>query len=100
MSSENNNGIIEFINRTMNDIKEMSAMNQVVIGGTAGLASGYVFSRVGKMAAFTIGSGVLALQVAQHCGYIEIKWGKKSKFDQFKKKALQAAEEVGLTNNK
>ena len=97
--SSDNNGISDFFNRTLNDIKDMPAMNQVLVGGTAGLASGYVFSRVGKMAAFTIGSGVLVLQLAQHCGYIEIKWGKKSKIDQMKKKVLKAAEEVGITTN-
>lgn len=53
-------------------------------------------SRVGKLAAFSIGSSVILLQVAQHLGYIEIKLGKRSKLDQLKKKALQAAEEVGL----
>ena len=97
--SSDNNGISDFFNRTLNDIRDMPAMNQVLVGGTAGLASGYVFSRVGKMAAFTIGSGVLVLQLAQHCGYIEIKWGKKSKIDQMKKKVLKAAEEVGITTN-
>jgi uncharacterized membrane protein (Fun14 family) len=97
--SSDNNGISDFFNRTINDIRDMPAMNQVIVGGTAGLASGYVFSRVGKMAAFTIGSGVLVLQLAQHCGYIEIKWGKKSKIEQMKKKVLKAAEEVGITAN-
>jgi uncharacterized membrane protein (Fun14 family) len=97
--SNDNNGISDFFNRTLNDIKDMPAMNQVIVGGTAGLASGYVFSRVGKMAAFSIGSGVLVLQLAQHCGYIEIKWGKKSKIEQMKKKMLKAAEEVGITTN-
>ena len=97
--SSDSNGISDFFNRTLNDIRDMPAMNQVLVGGTAGLASGYVFSRVGKMAAFTIGSGVLVLQLAQHCGYIEIKWGKKSKIDQMKKKVLKAAEEVGITTN-
>ncbi len=50
----------------------------------------------GKLAAFSIGSSVILLQIAQHSGYIEIKFGKKSRLDDLKKKAIKAAEEVGL----
>lgn len=60
------------------------------------MTTGYVLSRVGKLAAFTVGSSVILLQVAQHLGYIEIKWGKNSKIDDLKKKAIKAAEEVGI----
>jgi uncharacterized membrane protein (Fun14 family) len=75
----------------------MSTLNQIIAGGSLGLATGYVFSRVGKLAAFTLGTSVLVLQVAQHMGYIEIKLTKKSKIDQLKKKALKAAEEIGIS---
>ena len=96
--SSSTNGVSDFVKRTLNDIKEMSTLNQILVGGTAGLTTGYIFSRVGKLAAFTIGSGVLLLQVAQHMGYIEVKWKKNSKLDDLKKKAIKAAEEAGLTN--
>ena len=94
-----NNGAADFIKRTFEDIQGMSSLNQIIVGGSLGLATGYVFSRVGKLAAFTLGTSVLALQVAQHLGYIEVKFTKKSKIDQLKKKALKTAEEIGLTDN-
>ncbi|CAF0906663.1 unnamed protein product [Brachionus calyciflorus] len=89
--------VSDFVRNSLDDLKEMSTLNQIVIGGSAGLATGYVLSRVGKMAAFTLGSSMIMLQLAQHMGYIEIKWGKKSsKLRDLKKKALKAAEETGL----
>jgi FUN14 domain-containing protein 1 len=97
--SSNNNGAAEFIKKTFDDIQEMSSLNQIIAGGSLGLATGYVFSRVGKLAAFALGTSVLVLQVAQHTGYIEVKFTKKSKIDQIKKKALKAAEEIGITEN-
>lgn len=86
----------DIVKRTLDDIREMSALNQILVGGTTGLATGYILSRVGKMAAFVLGSGVIALQVAQHMGYIEVRWAKKSKIEELKKKALQAAEDTGM----
>jgi uncharacterized membrane protein (Fun14 family) len=75
-------------------------MNQMIVGGVSGLATGYVFARVGKLAAFTIGSTLITLQVAQHLGYIEIRWGKKkSQLSELKKKAIKAAEQAGLTGS-
>ena len=98
-SSSSSNGIADFVKNTLNDLQDMSTVNQIVIGGTSGLVTGYVLSRVGKLAAFTIGSTLITLQVAQHLGYIEIRWGKKkSQLEKLKKKALKAAEESGLTN--
>lgn len=92
-SSDN---VSDVVKRTMEDIRGMSSLNQILVGGTAGLATGYILSRVGKLAAFVIGSGVIALQVAQHMGYIEVRWAKKSKIDELKKKAIKAAEESGV----
>jgi uncharacterized membrane protein (Fun14 family) len=97
-SSRDNNSLVDYLRNTLDDVREMSKLNQVIVGSVAGLATGYVFSKVSKMAAFTIGTGVIGLQIAQHSGYIEIKWGKKSnKLDDIKKKAIKAAEEAGIT---
>lgn len=92
----NDENIADIVNRTLDDIRNMSSLQQILVGGTAGLATGYVLSRVGKLAAFTLGSGVIALQVAQHMGYIEVRWNKKSKLEEFKKQAIKAAEETGI----
>jgi FUN14 domain-containing protein 1 len=99
-SNSGSNSVIDFIRNTFDDIQDMSTVNQIVVGGVSGLATGYVFSRVGKLAAFTIGSTLITLQVAQHLGYIEVRWGKKkSQLSELKKKAIKAAEQAGLTNN-
>ena len=116
--SSNNKDANDLIKKVLKDVKEMSSLNQVLVGGAAGLTTGYVLSKVGKIAAFTVGTSVILLQVAQSSGniliykfemiltnlvdptgYIEIKWGKKSKIEQLKKKAIAAAEEVGLTRH-
>lgn len=90
----------EFVKNSLDDIKKMSTLNQVFVGGSAGLATGYVMSKVGRLAAFTVGSSLIMLQLAQHFGYIEIKWGKKSsKIKDLKKKAIKAAEESGLLDS-
>jgi FUN14 domain-containing protein 1 len=100
MSRSSSNSVIDFIRNTFDDIQDMSTVNQIVVGGVSGLATGYVFSRVGKLAAFTIGSTLITLQVAQHLGYIEVRWGKKkSQLSELKKKAIKAAEQAGLTGN-
>lgn len=98
MSSSNNSadGVVDVVKRTIEDIRDMSDMQQIFVGGATGLATGYLLSRVGKLAAFAIGSGVLALQVAQHLGYIEVRWGKRSRIEDLKKKAIQVAEETGV----
>ena len=97
-SSSPSESAMEIVRRTLNDVSQMSTLNQVVVGGTAGLLTGYVFSRVGKLAAFSIGSGILVLQVAQHLGYIEVKLAKKSRVEELKRKALRAAQDAGLTS--
>lgn len=98
MASESSpSGSKDILKKMLDDVKEMSALNQVLVGGTAGLTTGYIMSRVGKIAAFTVGTSIIALQVAQSSGYIEIKFGKKSKIDDLKRKAIKAAEEAGLT---
>ena len=90
----------EFLKKAMNEVQEMSTTTQILVGGTAGLATGYIFSKLGKLAAISVGTAVILLQVAHHTGYIEVKLGKKSKIDDLKQKALKAAEDVGLTTNK
>lgn len=99
-SSSSGGGAVEFVKKTLSDIQAMPATNQILIGGGAGLVTGYILSKVGRIAAFSIGTSVILLQVAQQLGYIEIKFTKKSKLDQFKKKAMEAAEQTGLIDKK
>lgn len=95
--SDSNSSPADILKKMMKDIREMDSLNQVAAGGVAGIVSGYAMQKVGKMAAFTIGSTVIMLQVAQSSGYVDIRFGKQSKIDNLKKKALKAADAVGLT---
>lgn len=38
--------------------------------------TGFVMMKLGKAAAFTLGSGIIALQLANSSGYIKINWDK------------------------
>ena len=96
MNSEEAANIMKKVGK---EIQQMSTPTQIAIGSASGLATGYVFSRLGKMAALSIGSALILLQVANHSGFIEVKWKKSTKIDDLKQKAIAAAEEVGLTQN-
>ncbi|XP_060561551.1 FUN14 domain-containing protein 1-like isoform X2 [Ruditapes philippinarum] len=63
----------------LGDISKQSAAKQVVIGGAAGCASGYLFVKVGKSVAISIGASLLLIRIAQHQGYIQINWSKVNK---------------------
>uniref|UniRef100_A0A8C6UST6 FUN14 domain containing 1 n=1 Tax=Neogobius melanostomus TaxID=47308 RepID=A0A8C6UST6_9GOBI len=41
--------------------------------------AGYLFQRVGKIAATAVGGGFLLLQIANHTGYVQINWKKVEK---------------------
>uniref|UniRef100_A0A671Q1S0 FUN14 domain-containing protein 1-like n=1 Tax=Sinocyclocheilus anshuiensis TaxID=1608454 RepID=A0A671Q1S0_9TELE len=40
---------------------------------------GYLFQRVGKIAATAVGGGFLLLQIANHSGYVQVDWKKVEK---------------------
>ncbi|XP_045201095.1 uncharacterized protein LOC123554806 isoform X3 [Mercenaria mercenaria] len=52
-----------YIQQLFGDISKQSAAKQVVIGGAAGCASGYLSVKVGKSAAITIGVTILLIRV-------------------------------------
>ncbi|KFP81865.1 FUN14 domain-containing protein 1, partial [Apaloderma vittatum] len=47
---------------------------QLVIGGVTGWCTGFIFQKVGKLAATAVGGGFFLLQIANHTGYIKIDW--------------------------
>ncbi|XP_043088013.1 FUN14 domain-containing protein 1-like isoform X1 [Puntigrus tetrazona] len=60
---------------------------------------GYLFQRVGKVAATAVGGGFLLLQIANHSGYVQVDWKKVEKDvnkakRRLKKKANKAAPEI------
>lgn len=38
--------------------------------------TGFIMMKLGRAAGFTLGSGIIALQLANYKGYINIDWGK------------------------
>ncbi|KAL3848019.1 hypothetical protein ACJMK2_018904 [Sinanodonta woodiana] len=58
------------------DISRQSVLHQVLIGGGTGWVSGYLFLKVGKIAAVSLGLTLLLIKIAQHQGYIKIDWPK------------------------
>ncbi|KAG5264540.1 hypothetical protein AALO_G00255350 [Alosa alosa] len=47
---------------------------QIAIGGVTGWCAGFLFQKVGKLAASAVGGGFLLLQIANHTGYISVDW--------------------------
>ncbi|PVD19077.1 hypothetical protein C0Q70_21636 [Pomacea canaliculata] len=65
-----------------------SVMKQVVVGSISGMLSGFLFAKVGKLAAGTLGGTVLLIQIAHHQGFIKINW------DRVQETAEQARREI------
>ncbi|XP_060065494.1 FUN14 domain-containing protein 1-like isoform X2 [Ylistrum balloti] len=65
-----------WIQKVFGDISKQSAAKQVAIGGATGWISGYLFVKVGKIAAATLGTTIILVQIAQHQGYLQINWSK------------------------
>ncbi|XP_039601084.1 FUN14 domain-containing protein 1 isoform X2 [Polypterus senegalus] len=79
--------------------EKYSVTTQIMMGGVTGWCAGYLFQRVGKIAATAIGGGFLLLQIANHSGYVQVDWKKVEKDvnkakKHLKKKANKAAPEI------
>ncbi|KAM9396777.1 FUN14 domain-containing protein 1-like isoform 1-T1 [Salvelinus alpinus] len=79
--------------------EKYSVTTQIVMGGVTGWCAGYLFQRVGKIAATAIGGGFLLLQIANHSGYVQVDWKKVEKDvnkakKHLKKRTKQAAPEI------
>lgn len=61
--------------------------------------AGFLFQKVGKLAATAVGGGFLLLQIASHSGYVQVDWKRVEKDvnkakKQLKKRANKAAPEI------
>ncbi|XP_060792511.1 FUN14 domain-containing protein 2 [Neoarius graeffei] len=54
--------------------EKYSVATQLTIGGVTGWCAGYLFQKVGKVAASAVGGGFFLLQIANHTGYITVDW--------------------------
>lgn len=80
-------------------VEKYSVATQIVMGGVTGWCAGFLFQKVGKLAATAVGGGFLLLQVASHSGYVQIDWKRVEKDvnkakRQIKKRANKAAPEI------
>ncbi|XP_043259125.1 uncharacterized protein LOC122401197 isoform X2 [Colletes gigas] len=76
------------IDQILGNVSKKSATKQIIIGTTSGWVTGFVTMKVGKIAAFAVGGGIIMLQIAAHQGYIKINW------DKIQKKAEKISDKV------
>lgn len=69
--------------------EKYSVVTQIAIGGVSGWCSGYLFQKVGKLAATAVGGGLLMLQIANNSGYIQVDWKRVEKDVNKAKKQLK-----------
>ncbi|XP_069060292.1 FUN14 domain-containing protein 1 [Pleurodeles waltl] len=79
--------------------EKYSVATQIVIGGVSGWCAGFLFQKVGKLAATAVGGGFLLLQIASHSGYVQIDWKRVEKDvtrakRKIRKQANKAAPEI------
>ncbi|KAK2584960.1 hypothetical protein KPH14_002549 [Odynerus spinipes] len=65
-----------YLEKILGDVSKTSATKQIVIGTTSGWMTGFLTMKVGKVAAFAVGGGIIILQIAAHQGYIKVNWDK------------------------
>ncbi|XP_076435889.1 FUN14 domain-containing protein 1-like [Babylonia areolata] len=94
LSNINENWFRQLTKRTLGDISRQSALKQFGVGSGTGVLAGWLFVKVGKVAAATLGTTVLLIQVAQHQGYIQINW------DRVRSSMRRAEREVHRTANR
>uniref|UniRef100_A0A8C5P7Q8 FUN14 domain-containing protein 1 n=1 Tax=Leptobrachium leishanense TaxID=445787 RepID=A0A8C5P7Q8_9ANUR len=79
--------------------EKYSVATQIVMGGVTGWCAGFLFQKVGKLAATAVGGGFLLLQIASHSGYVQIDWKRVEKDvnkakSKIKKQANKSAPEL------
>ncbi|XP_023229641.1 FUN14 domain-containing protein 1-like [Centruroides sculpturatus] len=63
-----------WLRATLDDISKASTAKQLTVGGLSGWCSGYLFTKVGKVAAAAVAGSIIFLQIAQYRGYIKVNW--------------------------
>ncbi|XP_038203723.1 FUN14 domain-containing protein 2-like [Arvicola amphibius] len=63
-----------FGKETRSSGEKHSVATQLLIGGITGWCTGFIFQKVGKLAATAVGGGVILLELANHTGHIKVDW--------------------------
>ncbi|XP_071798653.1 FUN14 domain-containing protein 1-like [Asterias amurensis] len=58
------------------DLSKKSVPVQIAIGGSTGWIAGYLFQKVGKVAATAVGGGLIVVLLGYHTGHLKINWTK------------------------
>ncbi|XP_076806102.1 FUN14 domain-containing protein 1-like [Clavelina lepadiformis] len=66
---------IEYVGRVPQLISRVPH-SDVAVAGLGGWAVGYLFKKVGRVAATSVGGGLCLMQLAYQSGYITINWNK------------------------
>uniref|UniRef100_A0A0K8TN98 Putative membrane protein n=1 Tax=Tabanus bromius TaxID=304241 RepID=A0A0K8TN98_TABBR len=73
------NNASKFLGGILGDISGRSASVQILLGALSGWATGYATMKVGKVAAFALGGGIILVEIAHEQGLIQIDWNKVTK---------------------
>lgn len=68
-----------YLDQILGDVSKKSATKQIIIGTTSGWLTGFLAMKVGKVVAFSVGGGIIMLQIAANQGYIKVNWDKIQK---------------------
>ena len=79
--------------------EKYSVATQLLIGGVTGWCTGFIFQKVGKLAATAVGGGFFLLQLANHTGYIKVDWSRVEKDMKKAKEQLTETEEEECFSN-
>lgn len=86
-----------WLHQFLGDITNASAAKQITVGGITGWCTGFVFTKIGKVAATAVGGSLLLLQIAQHQGYVKINWSQLSKDMETASKHLEKHAQKGFS---
>ncbi|XP_040610398.1 FUN14 domain-containing protein 2-like [Mesocricetus auratus] len=75
-----------------------SVATQLLIGGVTGWCTGFIFQKVGKLAATAVGGGFFLLQLANHSGYIKVDWNRVEKDMKKAKEQLKIRKSAQIPN--
>ncbi|KAL7053489.1 hypothetical protein AAHC03_027092 [Spirometra sp. Aus1] len=66
--------VASFAKETLSGIEKRPKMQQIVIGAASGMATGYIFAKIGKSVAFLLGVSVIGLQFLGGPKRLSINW--------------------------